>query len=79
MPEWPQRAPGVGPEEPRMDLVVFILIGLSLLAIGIAVARLIAALRPPYTHSDKTVTDPILLPEFRAGASRGRDARSSGP
>jgi hypothetical protein len=62
-----------------MDLVFFIAIGLGLLAIGIAVARVIAALRPPYLRLDKTVTDPILLPEFRARGSKGRDAQSSRP
>ena len=62
-----------------MNFVFFIVIGLGLLAIGIAVARLIAALRPPYTRIDRTVSDPILLPEFRAGGSTDRDVRSSHP
>lgn len=62
-----------------MGPVFFIMIGLGFLAIGIAVARLIAALRPPYAHIDKTVSDPILLPEFRAGDGKDRDARSSHP
>lgn len=44
-----------------MDLVLLTVSGLSILAIGVAVARAIAALRPPYLHVDKTVTDPILL------------------
>jgi hypothetical protein len=59
--------------------VFFIAIGLGFLAIGIAVARLILALRAPYAHLSKTATDPILLPEFRAGDNKDRDARSSHP
>jgi len=60
-----------------MNLGFFIVSGLGLLSLGVAVARVIAALRRPYTHIDKTVSDPILLPEFRAGGSEGRDTRSS--
>jgi len=44
-----------------MALVLCVVIGVSLLALGIAVALVIAALRPRYTHIDKTVTDPILV------------------
>ena len=44
-----------------MHLVLFIMIGVGLLSLGVAVACVIAALRPPYKHMDKTVTDPILV------------------
>ena len=41
--------------------LVYIAIGVGLLALGIAVARVRAALRRPGKHIDKTVTDPVLL------------------
>jgi hypothetical protein len=44
-----------------MNLVLFIGIGFGLIALGTAVVLVIAALRPRYTHIDKTVTDPILV------------------
>ena len=44
-----------------MALVFFVVIGVSLLALGIAVTLVIAALRPRSAHIDKTVADPILV------------------
>ena len=44
-----------------MNLVLFIMIGVGLLSLGVAATCVAAALRPPYKHMDKTVTDPILV------------------
>jgi len=45
-----------------MEIVfLLIVIGISLLCLGIAAARVIAAVHRPGKHIDKTVTDPILL------------------
>ena len=52
--------PTASAEESPMP--AFLLVsGLSLLCVGIGVARVITALRNPNEHIDKTVTDPILL------------------
>ena len=60
-----------------MDPVILIGSGVSLLAIGIALARVIAALNPD-NRAEKRKSQPILLPEFRLGGSKGRDVPHQG-
>ena len=55
----------------------YIVGGLSLFFLGLAVVRAFAAFRDPNTHIDKTVSDPMLLPEFRPGGIEERDAQPS--
>ena len=53
----------VGPAEPCMDdsYISYIVSGLGLLFVGVAVARAIETVRGSFRHSKKTESDPILL------------------
>jgi hypothetical protein len=58
--------------------LVYIAIGLGLLVLWIAVTRhVIAALRNPHARLDKTVSDPILLAEFRSDGDARDDLQSA--
>jgi hypothetical protein len=66
----------VVPEEHSMT-GFFIVSGIGLLCLGLAVVRVVVTLRGPRSYPKNAVDEPVVIPEYRRSARK--DARSTHP